>query len=139
VGRVLVVDDEAALCTVLRRTLSDEFEVVVTTDARVALARLLSGERFDVVLCDVTMPSMDGIEFYEALAATNGAEANRIVFMTGGTLTPREDAFFAHASNLLLEKPFELEGLRALIERRMEGPASALAVQAVQAKAGTDS
>jgi CheY-like chemotaxis protein len=132
VGRVLVVDDEAALCTVLRRALSDEFEVVVTTDARVALARLLSGERFDVVLCDVTMPSMDGIEFYEALGATNAAEANRIVFMTGGTLTPREDAFFAQVSNLLLEKPFELEGLRALIERRIEGPA-------VQAKAGTDS
>jgi CheY-like chemotaxis protein len=120
-GRVLVVDDEPALGRALHTVLSDENEVVVTTSASAALVRLLAGEWYDVVLCDVRMPDMDGVEFHRRLSATLPEEAHRIVFITGGGLTAHATAFFEHAPNLLLQKPLDLEGLRALIARRVLG------------------
>ncbi len=120
-GRVLVVDDEPALGRTLQQVLSRDSEVVVTTDASAALARLLAGEWYDVVLCDVMMPDMDGIEFHRRLSASLPQEADRIVFITGGAFTARAAAFFEHARNLVLQKPLDLEGIRALIARRVLG------------------
>jgi CheY-like chemotaxis protein len=122
-GRVLVVDDEPALGRGLQKVLSDDNEVVVTTSASAALVRLLAGEWYDVVLCDVTMPDMDGMEFHRRLFAILPEEAHRIVFITGGVLAAHAAAFFDHAPNLLLQKPLDLEGIRALIARRVLGGA----------------
>jgi CheY-like chemotaxis protein len=122
-GRVLVVDDEPALGRALQRVLSDDNEVVVTTDASAALVRLQAGEWYDVVLCDVMMPDMDGMEFHRRLFAILPEEAHRIVFITGGALTEHAAAFFDGAPNLLLQKPLDLDGLRALIARRVLGGA----------------
>ncbi len=98
-------------------------EVVVTTDASAALARLQAGEWYDVVLCDLMMPDMDGIEFHRRLCAIVPEEAGRLVFITGAALTVHAEAFFKHAPNLLLQKPLDLEGIRALIARRVVGDA----------------
>jgi CheY-like chemotaxis protein len=124
-GRILVVDDEPSLGEALNRLLSDENEVVVVGDAAAALARLEGGERYDVVLCDLMMPVMDGIELHRCLSLTCPAEAGRMVFMTGGAMTARVEAFFRRVPNLLLDKPIDLDGLRALIERRVGSPALA--------------
>jgi len=123
-GRVLVIDDEPALGRALQQVLSGESEVIVTTDASAALVRLLAGEWYDVVLCDVMMPDMDGIEFHRRLSASLPEEADRIVFITGGVFTAHAAAFFDHASNLVLQKPLDLEGIRALIARRVLGDAT---------------
>ncbi|MGH7434560.1 MAG: response regulator [Polyangiaceae bacterium] len=120
-GRVLVVDDEPLLGDALRRVLSSESEVVVVTEAADALGRLERGERYDVVLCDLMMPAMDGIELHRRLSVTLPREAERIVFVTGGAITSRVDAFFRGVANLLLEKPIDIDDLRALIERRVRG------------------
>jgi len=118
-GRVLVIDDEPSLGAALKRVLSDENDVVVVTDAAAALEKLARGDRYDVVLCDLMMPDMDGIDFHRRLSAAQPEEADRVVFITGGAMTARVDAFFRRVSNLLLEKPIDLDGLRALIERRV--------------------
>lgn len=118
-ARVLVIDDEPLLGIAVKRALSREYEVVVLSDAADALPRLQAGERYDVVLCDLMMPRMDGIEFYRQLSATLPSEAGRIVFITGGALTARVESFFRQVPNVLLEKPVDLEGLRALVERRV--------------------
>lgn len=120
-GRVLVVDDEPFLAELLRRTLSDENEIVVATEAVRALARLEAGERFDVVLCELMMSTMDGIELHRQLSLSLPREANRIVFVTGGAITTRVESFFRGVPNLLLERPIDVDGLRALIERRARG------------------
>jgi CheY-like chemotaxis protein len=65
------------------------------------------------------MPEMDGIEFHRQLSGLLPDEAARIVFITGGVVTARIDAFIARTRNLLLEKPVDIDGLRALIERRV--------------------
>jgi CheY-like chemotaxis protein len=124
-GRILVVDDEPSLSKALSRLLSDENEVVVVGGAAAALARLERGERYDVVLCDLMMPLMDGIELHRRLSLTRPEEAERMVFMTGGAMTARIEAFFRRVPNLLLHKPIDLDGLRALIERRVGAPALA--------------
>jgi CheY-like chemotaxis protein len=118
-ARILVVDDEPLIGRSLRRSLSDADEVVAVTSAAAALARLRRGERYDVVLCDLMMPGMDGIELHRQLCAVLPEEASRIVFITGGAVTARVEAFFRRVPNVLLEKPIDFEGLRALIERRM--------------------
>lgn len=118
-GRVLVIDDEPLLGVAVRRALARENEIVVVSDAASALERLLAGERYDVVLCDLMMPKMDGIEFCRQLSTTLPDEANRVVFITGGALTARVESFLRQARNVLLEKPIDLEGLRGLIERRV--------------------
>lgn len=128
-GRVLVIDDEALLGDALRRALGRDHHIVAVGEAGEALTRLQSGERYDVVLCDVMMPGMDGIEFHRRLSLVLPDEAARIVFISGCAVTARVEAFFNRAPNLLLEKPVDLEGLRALIERRVSPPSETTAAR----------
>jgi CheY-like chemotaxis protein len=115
---ILVVDDEQRLGEALQLTLHDVAQVVVESAAPDALARLERGERYDLILCDLMMPDMDGIEFHRQLQRKWPEEAARVVFITGCAITARVDAFIGRTRNLLLEKPLDLEGLKALIERR---------------------
>jgi CheY-like chemotaxis protein len=120
-GRVLIIDDEPVLGAAVQRALSGENAVVVVRLASEALQRLEAGERYDVVLCDLRMPGMDGVEFHRRLKAVLPEEAGRVVFITGGVVDVRAEEFFRDAPNTLLEKPIDLDGLRALIERRVRG------------------
>jgi two-component system NtrC family sensor kinase len=120
-GRVLVVDDDRLLADALQRDLSDENEVVIESEAAKALAQLERGEFYDVLLCELMMPAMDGIDLHRRLCASHRDVADRIVFMTGEATTARIDAFFRRVPNVLLEKPVHLDGLRALIGRRVGG------------------
>ncbi len=88
-------------------------------DALVALERTT----FDVVLCDVNMPEMDGPTFLARVQARSSEDARRIVFMTGDRTHPLTAAFVDSISNLCLDKPFDLDDVRALIARRVRGPA----------------
>src|SRR5262249_34259954 len=66
-ARVLVIDDEAQVGRAIRRTLEPHHRVTWVGSPREALARLRSGERFDVILCDIIMPDMTGMELFEVL------------------------------------------------------------------------
>jgi CheY-like chemotaxis protein len=105
----------------MRRSLGDDNQITCVTEASEALERLQRGERYDVVLCDLMMPAMDGIELHRRLSEVLPDEAGRIVFITGGATTARVEAFLNRVPNLFLEKPVEVGGLRALIERRIRG------------------
>jgi signal transduction histidine kinase len=118
-GRVLVVDDEPVVCVALERLLSSEGEVVAVTSAREALARIQSGESFDVILCDLMMPDMDGQSVYEELAMTAPMQAERIIFVTGGAFTMRAHDFLARVPNTRLSKPFNVDSLLELVRARM--------------------
>jgi nitrogen-specific signal transduction histidine kinase/CheY-like chemotaxis protein len=115
-GRVLVVDDEALVGRAVRRALA-EHDVVVETCARRALARLASDEPFGVILCDMMMPGMTGMELYAELAARRPRDAERVVFFTGGAFTPAARHFLDAVSNPRLEKPFDTNALRALVRQ----------------------
>ncbi len=110
--RLLVVDDEDSIGSSIRRALEGEMNVVTATSAREALARLAEDPAFDVVLCDVVMPELDGLALQEAVAGRDADLARRFVFMTGGTLAGETRAALAARRGRLLEKPFTVDELR---------------------------
>jgi PAS domain S-box-containing protein len=118
-ARILLVDDEPAVCASLQRLLASEHDVVGVTRARDAIARLESGEEFDVILCDLMMPEMTGMELYAEIRRILPALLDRIVFLTGGAFTPRAQAFLEEVPNPRLEKPVDMRTLRAMIRERL--------------------
>ncbi len=114
-GRVLVIDDEELLGNAARRILQSEHEVIVTVSARQAVAWIEAGQRFDVIVCDVMMPDLNGRDFYLKLREIAPALADRIIFMTGGAFTPRAREFLAEVENARLAKPFDPISLRNLV------------------------
>jgi CheY-like chemotaxis protein len=121
-GRILVVDDEPMIGVAIRRTLQREHEVVTTTSAREAQARLRDGEHFDLILCDVMMPEMSGVDLHQELSSQAPQLAERMVFLTGGAFTPNARAFLSQVKNPRVDKPFSAEELRALVRARLEKP-----------------
>ncbi len=115
--RVLVIDDEPLVGEAIARALSDESEVAVVTDAQQALARITAGERYDVLLCDLMMPVMTGMDLYAEIVGAFPDLAGRLVFMTGGAFTARARAFLESVVNQWLEKPLDMGKLRSLIAR----------------------
>jgi CheY-like chemotaxis protein len=118
--RILIIDDDVALGRALRRALRD-YDVVALVDAREALTRISDGERFDFILCDVMMPELTGVDFYEKVVLLAPDQAERIVFMTGGTTTSRTAAFLSTTANPVLQKPLEVHSLRGLVQDRLAG------------------
>ncbi len=114
-ARVLVVDDEPAIGRAIGRLLARQHDVSVATDAREALRRIAAGDVFDVILCDLMMSGMTGMDFFETLRTQHPALALRVVFMTGGTFTPRGQAFLRSTGNATLTKPVDPVALRRLI------------------------
>ena len=114
-GRILVIDDEPVVCSSLKRLLAGEGDVVTVTSAREALDHIESGERFDVLLCDVMMPGMDAPSLYEGLLEVAPAQAERMVFMTGGAFSTRARDFLESVPNPRVDKPFDVAALRAIV------------------------
>jgi PAS domain S-box-containing protein len=117
---IMCVDDEPALGLALKRVLDAEHDVVVITDAVEALARVKSGEHFDLLLCDLMMPGMSGMDLHAELARTEPKLAGRMVFLTGGAFTARARDFLEVVPNPRLEKPIGLAALRAAIKGSLE-------------------
>jgi PAS domain S-box-containing protein len=119
--RILVIDDEAAICRSLELMWKGAHEVHSTTRASVALERLGAGESFDVILCDLMMPEMTGMKFYEALSTARPDLVSRVVFSSGGAFTPASRELIERVPNPCLEKPFDMravdEVLRTFVPR----------------------
>ncbi len=115
----MVIDDEPMVAQALERVLADEFDVSRTTESEQALELLSSGQLYDVILCDVMMPRMDGVALRNQVERFSADQAARIVFITGGLLLPRVRQLLDSVPNTCLEKPIDIEGLRELIRRRV--------------------
>ncbi|HJL25411.1 MAG TPA: response regulator, partial [Polyangiaceae bacterium LLY-WYZ-15_(1-7)] len=79
--RVLIVDDEPGMSRTLAIALGEEYEVVTAQGGAEALRRLEAGERFGVILCDLMMPGVSGMDVHGALAQWAPDQAARMVFM----------------------------------------------------------
>ncbi len=119
-GRLLVVDDDEGVTQAVRRALANEHEVRTVNSVDDALRLFHAGERYDIVLCDLILPRVTGMELYHELCALDREQAARVIFMTGGVVMPKARAFLDGVDNPRLEKPFELAGLRALIHQRLQ-------------------
>ena len=99
----------------VRRILERQHEVTVFHEGSEALAALDRGERYDLLLCDLMMPEMTGMDFYEALQQRWPEQAERLVFLTGGAFTIKAREFLDRVSCPRFEKPFSARTLRALV------------------------
>jgi signal transduction histidine kinase len=112
---VLVIDDEPSLLRWVRRVLSGHR--VLTADSGAAALELLAhGMPPDVVLCDLMMPGMSGIEVYSALRRDLPELLPRVAFITGGVFSSQARDFLDTVPNRVLHKPFKREELTALVE-----------------------
>ena len=124
--RLLVVDDDVLVARTLARQLSGHHVEVVLSGAA-ALDRLSrSGDSFDLVLCDVMMPDMTGMDVYEAVQEKHPELAQRFVFVSGGGVTERSRRFLERHSQRVLPKPIDSRQLCELLERTAPGEAVAI-------------
>jgi len=110
---ILVVDDEPVIARLIQKALVDH-EVTTAHDGREAVA-LMGENAYDVILCDLIMPEMTGMDVYRAALQRTTPLNDRIVFMTGGAFTQRARDFLESVPNLRIEKPFDLDYLERTI------------------------
>jgi two-component system NtrC family sensor kinase len=118
-SRILVVDDEPDVAGVLTDLLKAAHEQVeAASDGRAALERLEHAE-YDLVLCDVRMPGLDGPALYRALGQTQPRLLSRFVFLTGDTLNPESREFVQQTGAPCLNKPFDFDEVYRVIGRAL--------------------
>jgi PAS domain S-box-containing protein len=109
--RVLVVEDEPALAVAVSEALVDAgFTVDRAGDGEEGLTRLTEA-RYDLIVCDLKMPRIDGMQFYRAMAAATPALARRVIFVTGDVAGTDAERFLAETGCRWLSKPFRLGDL----------------------------
>jgi len=108
---ILVVDDEAALAAAVCAALQDAgFSVDQASDGEQALMRVQS-RPFDLVICDLKMPRVDGKTFYGMLVAAKPAMTERVIFVTGDVAGTDAEKFLEESGCRWLAKPFRLADL----------------------------
>ncbi len=119
-GRILVVEDEPTVAQLIADVLGEEGHQVETVlDSPEGLTRL-SRSGYDLVICDLRMPRLDGPAFYEALLQGGSPMQRRIIFVTGDTVAPRTPEFLARYDLPYLAKPFLVEELKLAVHRALE-------------------
>lgn len=113
-GRILLVDDEVSILNVLSRVLTPH-EVDCAQQGALALQKIAQQD-YDVILCDVHMPGMGGLEFFDALRETYPHLTDRVVFMTGDTVSASISAQIKKIDARTLAKPFDVATVLATVQ-----------------------
>ena len=117
---VLVIDDDRLAARALKRILH-RHDVIVVSGGTEALERL-EERAFDVVLCDLMMPEITGMELYERVLEMSPEQAERMVFLTGGAFTDAASSFVKRHAERCYEKPVSAKLLRNLVASRAPAP-----------------
>ena len=115
--RILVVEDEPTVARLIADVLEDEgFQVDVQLDGREALQQA-DRERYDLVICDMKMPGLDGQHFYQALVQAGNPLSKRFLFVTGDVVAQHTQQFLEHHQLPHVAKPFRMEELKDSVRR----------------------
>jgi signal transduction histidine kinase/DNA-binding NarL/FixJ family response regulator len=133
-ARVLVIEDEPSVAQLIADVLGEEGHAVETVlDGVQGLNRAITGD-FDLVMCDLKMPEMNGQAIYRQLAAKDKKMLKRFVFVTGDTLSRHTMEFLDASGVPFLAKPFLVEELRAIVHRVMAAERSENGIAGLFAK-----
>ncbi len=109
--RILVLDDELPILEMIREILSmEEAEVTTASDGQTAL-QWAKAKPFDLILTDIKMPNMSGLEFYKIITQEKPEMKHKIIFLTGDTMNPETKIFLGQEEHFFLNKPFEVKEL----------------------------
>lgn len=120
--RVLIIDDESGIRLVLQRWFSRQgWMSVVAEDGEQALtiirdARTNGAARLDVVICDLHLPKLSGIELYAVLHNEDPSIIERLIFTTGDTVADASVGGVLSTHHHVLQKPFEFSALRSMLQ-----------------------
>jgi PAS domain S-box-containing protein len=118
-ARILIIDDDRSLLFTLKFTLQERHMVTTASSGEEALGLLtVPSADYDLVLCDLMMSPLSGMDVHERLRAIRPDIADRMVFMTGGAFTERAAGFLASVENPRLEKPFLSTAVEALLPKQ---------------------
>lgn len=122
--RVLIVDDESTIRIALRRFFTRlGWTVEEAANGEIALSMLtidaeqLELPQFALVVSDLRMPGLSGIEMYNRLLVEQPAVLRRIIFSTGDLVSEDAARFVRTTECIVLQKPFELATLREIVDR----------------------
>jgi CheY-like chemotaxis protein len=117
---LLVVENQPRLRLELALGLGELYDVAAVASAGEALELIARGTSFDLLLCELRMPEMNGVQFCEHLAAIQSGLASRVVLMSEGVPDAGTRHALAMLPNPCITRPFENEALIALLERWSE-------------------
>ncbi|NNM58744.1 MAG: response regulator [Legionellales bacterium] len=116
--KLLIIDDEPYLLKSIERLLGHYHHVTTALGGKAGLEMLTQKDsHFEVVLCDLSMPDLDGVDLYYSLCKENPPMKSRIIFMTGGAYIKKLEEFVKNEELIFIEKPFNLNELLAAIEQ----------------------
>jgi signal transduction histidine kinase/ActR/RegA family two-component response regulator len=119
-ARILIVDDEPHILRACQRALPITISAVTAGSGGEALAIIKRDSDFDVIVCDLMMPDLSGIEVYNRVVKEKPGLAGRFLFVTGGAYTEKTVEFTRHLQHPLLKKPFSTGELVDAIEKVMK-------------------
>ena len=102
--RIYIIDDEVRVARALERMLKGA-DVTVETDSRAALRHLEDGAHYDVIICDLMMPDLTGMELYKALVSAESPLCPRFLFVTGGAVSIAAESFLEREDIHCVFKP----------------------------------
>lgn len=122
VPTILVIDDEELLGQTIQLGLEDSMQVELETSGQGGLSRILSddAQAIDLVLCDLSLPDLSGIEIYRRIEKEHPQLLERFVVMTGGAVTMEARTFLDAYQGPLLNKPFTLSQVEKLVESLLQ-------------------
>ncbi|MCB9588001.1 MAG: response regulator [Polyangiaceae bacterium] len=122
--QILIIDDEPEVGRAMRRGLAQLHDVTLAQTGMQGLELMGAGD-FDLVLCDLMMPEMSGMEVMKRVQAQLPKYTERLVFMTGGAFSEAGIRFLEELNSGHLDKPFDQRELRAFVARQLARLAAA--------------
>jgi CheY-like chemotaxis protein len=114
-ANILVVDDEVEIRDLIWRVLVREGHRVDAAVHGAAALDALCAHDYDLVICNVRMPVMDGPTLYAQMLGLDDVQASRFVFCTGDIVSPDVRSFLLNANQPVLTKPFSIANLRETV------------------------
>jgi CheY-like chemotaxis protein len=134
---VLVVEDEPTVARLIADVLEDEgMSAEVLMDGRAALDRA-AREHYDLVICDMKMPGLDGQNFYKALVRAGNSLRGRFLFVTGDEVAPQTQKFLERHRLPHVAKPFRVEELTEKVKQVLAGKTPRRSMTVATPAAGT--
>lgn len=115
--RILIIDDEVSIIRGIKLLLEDKYDVMTASSGKEGLD-LITQEKgnFDLILCDITMPDINGARLFLSIAGKHKHLEDRFMFMTGGPYGGFLDEFGISKEIPYLTKPFNSKDLHHSIE-----------------------
>ena len=113
-GRILIIDDDPAVRFAMSDVLSD-YETVEASSGAEAMKILETDQAFDLILCDMMMPDITGVDMHKWLAERQPKLAEQLIFVTGGAFTPQARDYLSRLDNLIVEKPIGVAELKKIV------------------------